>query len=110
MSRNQVRLNFPQTCPDIDKSLKVIHAEIAYHIDDLIRQINDSEYTPEIYEKYVNWLYDAVASEVEEVRQTNSKLRDAAESQLSQMQEEIDDLKDETYSLGKEIDRLQNYK
>lgn len=120
---NKNLLNFPQTCPKIDRALTDIHNRIEIQIDSLIDEFNNlcilkfgdtddvhdlKTGTGILCDTYVMALYDDVSEHFETVRETNSDLRETAENQLAGLHNEIDDLQNEIGDLQHEIDNLKN--
>lgn len=79
----KAQLDFDITCPIIDGEMKVIEDVIWDHL-------NGTE-----CEDLMDKLFKAIAPHLERVRQTNIDMRRAADSQVSDLQDEIDGLCDD---------------
>lgn len=105
-------LDFKWTCPDIDSSLKDIQSSIEDNIKDLMAEVCPPlDGTPAgniLFNNYSLWIYEAIEPIVEEVRKTNSDMRDSAEKQISYLIEEMEDLKLQIADLESTIDDLED--
>ncbi len=99
-NRNAPDLNFPLTCPAIDGCLETVKQIIESQIESLLDEC-ETETKPYniIHQRHSGMLYDAIADEIEEIRRTNSDMRNAANSQLSEMYDEIESLYEEINEL-----------
>jgi len=91
-------LDFPYTCPVIDKALEMIKNEIDYYVGE---EANDG-------------LYRDIAEHVEEIRKTNEEMRGQADLQIDKLEEELgevystlEDKNEECEGLEDELESLQ---
>jgi len=97
---------FNATCPIIDGNI----SSIKNGIEEVFSQMNRAYYdylaenNETLFERIIDELYkDYFEEYIEEIRETNSKMRDAANSQLlnlaNEYEEKIGELKDKIYEL-----------
>lgn len=93
--------DFDITCPVIDGQIGEIREDVwqAIPANDDLADYDDKEVLADIMAK--------IAPHLEEVRETNIKMREAANEQIGELQTEVGDLKDEIASLKREIERLE---
>ena len=98
-------LNFPQTCPKIDKGLEKSHDWTESNIEDMtnavISKINnvyeidiDFGHIRDIVEDYVQACKDDISTSFEIVRATNSDMQDVANEQIEDLENTIEALND----------------
>jgi predicted nuclease with TOPRIM domain len=98
-----LRCNF--TCPIIDDKIEDIEDEIYYILSKANPNFNDMEEFQK-YDKVKEFYEEHFKKHIEELRDTNSKLRDCAESKIEELLSEIEELRIENERLKDEIDRL----
>ena len=97
--------NFPYTCPDIDDNLEQFKEYISDNLVDLVDELCplfDGASKDDLIKQYTSTIYSDLETKFEEVRQTNSELRDEAESQIDALIEEISELKNKIDELNLE--------
>ena len=98
-----MELNFPHTCSAIDDGISnarnLIESTFGDFVSDLCHEAKIEYNTylilSRLTERYTDVLQDKIACIFEKVKRTNIDMRDAANRQLSQLEEEIEDLKKE---------------
>lgn len=99
----RVNFDYGNTCPKIDAAISRAKNEIASFIDDLLSDacgLLTNQQRKEMSEQYAETLYASLEAVFEDTRRTNEDMRDAADSQIS-------DLKDEVASLEARIEQLE---
>jgi len=90
--------NYPATCPKIDKAIDSARGEIKYFIKNLLSDacgLLSNEQRELLAKDYSDKLYSYLEAIFEETRQSNSDMREEAEAQVEQIQQELDSLKKE---------------
>ena len=95
--------DYPYTCPKIDKNITEFKDQLYQHIDNLIsdhnelfyEQLDKTKQLEKYVQQYVDNLYNDVEYIFESVRESNSDIRSAAEYQVKEKQDIIDDLESE---------------
>ena len=95
--------NYPHTCPKIDKNISEFKDMLYQHLDNLISEHNELFYEQlcktkqldKYIQQYVDNLYNDVEYIFESVRESNSDIRSAAEYQVNEKQDIIDELQAE---------------
>lgn len=98
-------LDFGSTCPDIDRTisnLKDIIASAFYDICSDISTYLDSDKQQSLADDYTEALANDILDSFEQVRTTNEEMRDAANSQIGNLEDTIVDL-------SAELEDLKNY-
>jgi hypothetical protein len=103
-------LDFPNTCPAIDKGIKHVKASLYDRIDSIADEILPlwiDSHTNDRFKKIDDWadsLYnDIVGPLVEECRELNSKMRDQATRQIDQLNAETEQLRQERDELQERV-------
>lgn len=78
-------LDYGHTCPDIDASLASIKDDLSYHFSNMM---------------------DDIKVEVEKVRSTNEGIRKAADEQIDNLMERIDELETENKELQEMLEEM----
>ena len=95
--------DYPWTCPKIDKQIAQAKREIKDFLFDFIEELCPKipyNAMHELASGKTDELYRAIESCFEEVRRLNEGIRDAAEKQIKEKEQEVSDLQ-------KEIERLE---
>jgi chromosome segregation ATPase len=96
-------LDFPYTCPTIDKHINKAEETIKYEVQeifDLYAEDIPPQRVRDLVERYVSIMSEVVRDGFENVRSCNEKLRVQAEKQIEELQDQIDDLNGEIAALG----------
>jgi archaellum component FlaC len=111
-------LDFNHTCPSINRSINDFKDDISRELDSMIDEccpLWSGEERDKFIEGYVNSMYSALESHFEDVRSTNEDMRkqadtqiDDLENQVQELHSEISDLEDKVNYLGREVDDLQD--
>jgi hypothetical protein len=99
--------DFAHTCPKIDRAIDQCKDNIEYSLIPIIQSICEhipDEKAEELAKKYAKDIYEVVADCFESVRQTNEEMRDAANAQISDLEERIEFLEYDIKSLENRID------
>jgi cell fate (sporulation/competence/biofilm development) regulator YlbF (YheA/YmcA/DUF963 family) len=88
-----MELNFKWTCPEIDKKIKEIYCEFDDSKENVI--------------KIFDTLYESVKDKIEELRELNSKMRDAADSQIDILYKENQELTRHIKELEEKIEKYE---
>lgn len=91
--------DYGQTCPDIDKSISEFQSIIVEKLKDLVEEIENEEDIEDLVVNYSTDIYEEFEQNFEAVRKTNDDMRKEAEIQISNLQEEIENLKDKISEL-----------
>lgn len=97
--------NFPYTCPDIDDNIGQFKEYIKDNLNELVAELCplfDGTSKDNLIKHYISNIYSDLEIKFEEVRQTNSELRDEAEAQIDVLIEEISELKNKIDELNLE--------
>ena len=101
--------NFAHTCPKIDKAIDsckdTLESYLTDYINELSPMIPDAE-VERIAKEWSKQMYDAISDCFENVRQTNEEMRDEANRQIADLEDEISNLKDEIKSLEGQLDAV----
>lgn len=88
--------NYPHTCPKIDKSIGGVKDRIDSKIDSIIEQLCPLISTEDRRRLTNDWtfeLYESIEDLIEDIRDTNVDMRNSAEGQIVQLENEVEDLK-----------------
>jgi hypothetical protein len=95
-------LDFPNTCPLIDKGIIHLKASMYDKIDGIIQEVcplwedNYANGRPKKIDDWANSIYeDVVGPLIEEIRELNSQMRAQADKQIWQINKELDDMREE---------------
>lgn len=100
--RRRSNLDHPDTCPNINSNITDAKQIIDTFIDDLLSEacgLLESGVRASLSTKYTEDLYSKLAPIFENVRDTNSIMRGAADDQISDLKTEIETLESEIYHL-----------
>ena len=101
--RNKARLDFDHTCPVIDDGIQFADCDILEAITNIM---------PEGMDNLASDLHDAVMKVVtdafESVRSTNIKMRDAADKQIADLHDDLDESKERVKELERRVDSLED--
>lgn len=104
-------LNYNHTCPVIDQALEDYHTHITESIKNYLETRVPNKQLWEDYEYLSQDMYTDFEQEAETLRTTNIALREAAETQLDELEEEfnskISELEDEIVELNSVIIALE---
>src|SRR5574343_445081 len=115
MARNNEGFEYPYTCPTIDKCIDECEDIILYNIERfLCSNFSSESYNIiELSKELSDSIYEKISYCFENVRETNEKMRNAADKQIIHLNDEINDLnykienlEDEKYHLENKIDDL----
>lgn len=101
---------YPYTCSTINDQIEVAKRELVAQIECILEDTSPLLPTyrcRELAEKYADRCYDALESAFENVRETNEKMRAAAESQIHDLECEVVYLKDDVDRLRRELEEYQ---
>ena len=95
--------DYPYTCPTIDSGLESVKSEIESKLEDVLTEYRDNSEGNEedqvlingLVSEHADILYDEIANSFEEVRTSNSDMRDEAEKQLKELEDEFDTIVEE---------------
>jgi len=103
--------DFAHTCPKIDKAIGECKERIEYSLIPIIQSICEhisDEKAEELAKKYADGLYSVVEDCFESVRQTNQEMRDSANKQISNLDDEVENLKDKVKYFEIQLDGMSN--
>ena len=95
----QVNFDYPNTCPKIDSAISEAKEQMESYIEDILIDacgLLPDKTRRELAADYAKELYRRIEDAFEEVRTTNTDIRDEADRQIGR-------LKDELESLGHEL-------
>ena len=102
-------LDFPHTCPKIDRAISeakdTIIDYLKDYITDLCPYISD-EKANELSKDWGTDLYDKISDRFEAIRETNDDMRRQADYQIDDLECEIDNLKSEIKELESQLDTV----
>jgi gas vesicle protein len=93
-----VGLDYPNTCPKIDKAISSARHQINSFLDDLLDEacpLLPKRVRAELAESYADTLYGQLEDIFEETRRTNEDMRREADSQIESLKDEISGLEHE---------------
>lgn len=98
--------DFAHTCPKIDKAIDsckdTLESYLSGYIENLCPYIPSTE-VERISKDWSKEMYNAISDYFENVRQTNEKMRDEANRQIANLEDEISTLKNEIKSLESQL-------
>lgn len=104
-------LDFNYTCGNIDSNIKDFKSVIEDCIDDILHDacplFSGAEKTKFI-QSQVEKIYNDCENIFEELRKCNSDMRDQAELQISELEDNLDNITYERDELQKKVDTLEN--
>ena len=99
--------DFAHTCPKIDKAINSCKDRLESYLTDYINEmcpmIPDQK-VAEIAKDWSEQIYDDISDCFESVRQTNEEMRDEANRQIANLEDELENAKDEIISLERQLD------
>lgn len=87
---------FPYTCSKIDRVLENQEGLVKTSLEELIEDICyyiDQDKKNDLISHHSKEVLEAITEAIEEVRKINAEMRDAAEEQISDLEEELKELK-----------------
>lgn len=104
--------DYSWTCPDINKEIENFREVVSDKLDDLISELNPMFYSFSAEKiKYRNtWeedIYKSIESCIENIRDTNTKIRDEADRQIENAIYEAENYKCQLEQLQDEYDNLE---
>lgn len=103
-SKNRYKLDYKNTCPIIDANLAYLRSDV---FDALKESMEDNGVDDLIIGPIADQVLAAIESEIEEVRTTNLKMREAADGQINDLMEQIEALESKLSDKDKEISDLE---
>lgn len=103
----KIGLKFRYTCPEIDREINRVKDTIQCHFEANIEQLcplMDEETIRFLSDKWTNELYSDIESAFETVRDTNSSMRDCAETQISELETKVEQMESKIDELESTID------
>ena len=105
-----MELNFKQTCPTINSHLSSLKANLEQYFTDILDEMQpnlDEACKDELVDKYLKLMYDdEISPALEELRDLNSEMRDVANIQLNEIEEEKNEAEKEIAKLEEELDNI----
>ena len=104
-----MELDFPYTCPEIDDEMDGFREESADIIREIIKRVApklDEDDRNEVINDFSERLYKVYEPRFEEVRSTNHQMRDAADSQLTHLSNDLDGARYERDEAQSELERM----
>lgn len=96
MARKRNEFDYSQTCPDIDKAIAAAKHDLVSGIYQVIEDVSPlipPDEIEKLAKQYADKIYSDIGDAFETVRETNSDMRDAANKQISDLLDEIENLK-----------------
>lgn len=103
--------DFAWTCPDINKQIEKIQSELIDLAEEIITDISpyvEGNALLKIKNQWGASMYIRIEQYVENIRSTNTDMRDSAEKQMEDMKDEIDTLKRDNKDFERQVDDLQS--
>jgi chromosome segregation ATPase len=101
--------DFAHTCPKIDKAIDSCKDRIESYLTDYINELSpmipDAE-VERIAKEWSKQMYDDISDCFESVRQTNEEMRDEANRQIANLEDELENAKDEVKHLERQLDAV----
>lgn len=101
--------DFAHTCPKIDKAIDSCKDRLKSYLTDYINEmcpmIPDAE-VERIAKEWSKQMYDDISDCFESVRQTNEEMREEANRQITDLEDELSNAKDEIKSLECQLDMV----
>jgi ubiquinone biosynthesis protein UbiJ len=101
--------DFAHTCPKIDKAIGACKERVEYALIPIIQSICEhipDDKATELAKKFTNEVYLEVENCFESVRETNEEMRDSANKQIADLEDEIETLKYEVKHLERQLDAV----
>ena len=106
-------VDFPYTCPRIDRCISDMKTILKDQLEDLVKELNpmffDSvkvEDRNNYIDGWVGVLYDELEPQIEEVRTTNEELRSSVGSQIEDMEDKVNALESERDVIESDYERM----
>ena len=102
-------LDFPHTCPKIDRAISEAKNTIIGYLKDCITDLCpyiSDEKANELAKDWGTDLYDKISDGFEATRETNEDMRREADYQIKELESEIDDLNSEIIDLEIQLDAV----
>lgn len=104
--------NYPYTCPDIDSSINMTKEDVSSELVEMLSRITEYKSIGELVDVYAEAIYELVDRNFESIRESNASIRDAAESQITEAENELFELQteydNEVRDLEQQIDELRD--
>lgn len=101
--------DFAHTCPKIDKAIDSCKDRLESYLIDYINEmcpmIPDIK-VAEIAKDWSKQMYDDISDCFESVRQTNEEMRDEANRQIANLEDELENARDEVKYLERQLDAV----
>lgn len=97
----------PHTCPDINKAIESFEDTCKNYLIDILSDacpLLEGEAKNNIVKRYIEYICNETIDIFEDVRKTNSDIRDEAEKQIDAIDTENRDLKDEIEDLYRQLE------
>jgi len=101
----RVNFDYNNTCPEIDAAISQAKSEIERFIDDILCDacgLLEPKQRSMLAEDYAEKLYRNLEDAFEKARSSNEKMRCAADEQISDLKDEINDLEFRIEQIEKE--------
>ena len=108
MGRRNNGLDFSHTCPRIDKAISEVKNQIESYLSDYIGELCPllpSFKVVELSRKWGEEMYNEISPAFESVRETNEDMRKAADEQISNLIDDIEDLRHQMENLKYQAER-----
>lgn len=106
-------LNFNNTCPIIDNIIFDFNSEIKRLLKEMAKDYYlqvEKEKKEEFIGFYIEKIYDIFGNMFEEVRGTNEEMRAAADYQIDELEEKLEEVENEKEELENQVDELEEEK
>ena len=93
---------FTWTCPKIDSAISTCKDRLESHLEDYIRELCPLLPDDVVFKLSKEWskvVYEDISDCFESVRETNEEMREAANAQISDLEDTIESLKEEIKAL-----------
>ncbi len=101
--------DFGHTCPKIDKAIDSCKDTLENYLIDYINELSPMIPDAEVERIAKEWgkqMYDDISDCFESVRQTNEEMRDEANRQMADLEDELENVKDEIKHLEHQLDAV----
>ena len=98
--------DFAHTCPKIDKAIAQCKERVEFALIPIIQSICEhipDEKAAELAKKYTLEVYSEVEYCFESIRETNEEMRDSANYQIADLEDEIEQLKEEIKGIENQL-------
>lgn len=101
--------DYGYTCPDINKNIEYIQDTIENFLQYLIDDYRDNGFNEDISVKQLSKdLYSDIEQYIEEIRSSNQSIRDAAEKQIQDIENEKADVEEELKQANNYVEDLES--